>query len=93
MGFRIELEEIDSVTASINGVTSCAAVWLSEREDKSSCLLLYASCEGLKESDIKKELKARLPYYMQPDEIFLLDKMPLNSNGKVDRKFLKENSR
>ena len=93
MGFRIELEEIDTVAASINGVTSCAAVWLPEREGRSSCLLLYASCDGLKESDIGNELKDRLPYYMQPDEIVLLDKMPLNSNGKVDRKFLKENSR
>ena len=93
MGFRIELEEIDTVAASINGVTSCAAVWLPERADGSSCLLLYASCDGLKKRDIGEELKARLPYYMQPDEIVLLDKMPLNSNGKVDRKFLKENSK
>ena len=39
---------------------------------------------------IKEELKKRVPSYMIPKKITILDKLPMNSNGKVDRKKLVE---
>jgi D-alanine--poly(phosphoribitol) ligase subunit 1 len=35
-------------------------------------------------------LKERLPHYMIPSRILPQESMPLNSNGKVDRKALRQ---
>ncbi|EPE28440.1 Acetyl-CoA synthetase-like protein [Glarea lozoyensis ATCC 20868] len=40
---------------------------------------------GKIEKDIRNQLKAHLPSYMIPTMIIILDQMPLNPNGKVDR--------
>ena len=37
---------------------------------------------------IRERLKRRLPGYMVPSEFHVLNALPLNSNGKVDRKSL-----
>ena len=39
---------------------------------------------------IKQELKKLVPEYMIPKKIIFLDEMPLNNNGKIDKKKLKE---
>ena len=38
--------------------------------------------------DIKDELRKLLPSYMIPKSIKVLDKLPINNNGKIDRKAL-----
>jgi D-alanine--poly(phosphoribitol) ligase subunit 1 len=38
---------------------------------------------------IKEKLRERLPKYMIPKKIVLLESMPVNSNGKADRKQLR----
>jgi amino acid adenylation domain-containing protein/FkbM family methyltransferase len=42
--------------------------------------------EILTPATVRKHLKARLPQYMIPTALMLLDKFPLNANGKIDRK-------
>lgn len=37
---------------------------------------------------IKTELKEILPAYMVPKKIKYVDNIPMNSNGKADRKYL-----
>ena len=44
----------------------------------------------ISEKDIYKELKQRIPKYMLPKEICILDDIPLNVNGKIDRVYLKK---
>ena len=39
---------------------------------------------------IKKQLKKLVPEYMVPKKIVFLEEMPLNNNGKIDKKKLKE---
>jgi len=39
-------------------------------------------------SEIMARVKMRLPEYMAPKQMFVLNDFPLNSNGKVDRKAL-----
>ena len=38
--------------------------------------------------DVREHLRGRLPSYMVPQHVVVLDAMPLNANGKVDRKAL-----
>jgi len=40
--------------------------------------------------EIKKQLKKLIPEYMIPKKIVFLEEMPLNNNGKIDKKKLKE---
>jgi amino acid adenylation domain-containing protein len=40
------------------------------------------------QEDLNQWLKARLPSYMVPPSVVVLDEMPLNKNGKVDRQAL-----
>jgi acyl carrier protein len=44
--------------------------------------------EKVKSEEIKKYLVERLPNYMVPNQIFILEKMPVSANGKIDRKIL-----
>ena len=42
------------------------------------------------EDTIREEVKKHVPEYMVPGKIIKLDHMPMNANGKTDRKLLKE---
>jgi amino acid adenylation domain-containing protein len=89
-GFRIELGEIDSVLALHPEVRETVVV---VREDKlgDKRIVAYVRSAGAT-TDLVGELlgalKRRLPAYMLPSDIVLLDAFPLTPNGKVDRKAL-----
>jgi len=51
---------------------------------------LFTDISLLLQKDIRTLLKKRLPEYMVPSELIALARLPLNSNGKIDRKFLSE---
>ncbi len=91
-GFRIELGEIEATLASHPAVRECA---LLVREDKpgSRLLVAYVVLEPRSEiQDPKSALRGflgeRLPEYMVPSAIVVLDAFPLSPNGKLDRRAL-----
>src|SRR5205823_2326835 len=47
--------------------------------------VVLASPDRSSTEELKRYLNGRLPHYMVPGTIMLLDQMPLNLNGKVDR--------
>ncbi|MDZ7967789.1 MAG: amino acid adenylation domain-containing protein [Nostoc sp. DedSLP03] len=89
-GFRIELGEIEAL------ITSHPAIWESVvivREDEPGDKRLVAYVVPQKEQsptvpELRQFLKAKLPEYMMPSAIVLLESLPLTSNGKVDRRAL-----
>jgi amino acid adenylation domain-containing protein len=89
-GFRVELGEIESV------LNSCAAVYnavvlAKEGTDGNKRLVAYIVPNGLFEKEaIADFLKTKLPEYMIPGMWVELESLPLNSNGKIDRKALPE---
>lgn len=85
MGHRIELGEIENVVAGMQGINSCCCVY---DEKKKKIVLVY---EGKQEKEkIIALLNSLLPDYMIPGKILSIDSMPLNANGKIDRKMIKE---
>lgn len=80
-GYRIELGEIESVLREQPGVNECA-VTVHEQ-----FLVAYLVATA-SETALRKALSARLPDYMIPRWFLFLDKLPLTSNGKVDRRSL-----
>jgi len=49
---------------------------------------LFLEAEKFDTELLMKQLKAKLPYYMVPRRIWTLPRLPLNPNGKYDRKTL-----
>lgn len=86
-GFRIELGEIESVIRKLGGVKDVVLIMSEEKERKYICAYIVAEPE-LDISDIRGELRNELPDYMIPSYMMKLDKLPVNRNGKVDRKAL-----
>lgn len=86
MGYRIELGEIENGAAAADGVSVNACVY-DPGED--SIVLIYEG-KADKES-LLEELKKRVPSYMLPNRIIKIPSMPYNSNGKIDRVWLKNN--
>ena len=87
-GFRIELGEIESRLLNHEEITR-AAVMARENKggDPSLCAYIVSSKE-LPITDLKEYLSTVLPNYMMPSNFVQLEKMPLTSSGKVDRRAL-----
>lgn len=83
MGHRIELGEIETATSGISGVERCCCIYDGKRKK----IVLIVKGKIIKE-DVMKELKNFLPDYMIPGRIVIVEEMPLNANGKIDRKEL-----
>jgi amino acid adenylation domain-containing protein len=89
-GFRIELGEIEAAIARSSRVADVAVI---AREDipGEKCLVAYLVANGSSTGiieEVRKALNSQLPDYMLPAHFILLDALPLNSNGKLDRNAL-----
>ncbi len=60
----------------------------AELRDTSSRVRLAADGQVLTPAGLRQHLAARVPQYMIPSTFVLLDELPLNANGKVDREAL-----
>ncbi|BAZ09555.1 amino acid adenylation domain-containing protein [Calothrix sp. NIES-4071] len=89
-GFRIELGEIEAVLNQHSDVQVCCVI---DREDTPGEKRLIAYVEPQQGvtptiSELRHFLKAKLPEYMAPNAIVILELLPLTPNGKVDRRAL-----
>lgn len=81
-GYRIELEEIESVALEHPAIDEIV-VLVKEQQ-----LIAFAVGAPHQHEPVMAYLAARLPQYMLPARLVLLDEMPLTPNGKRDRKAL-----
>ena len=85
MGFRIELGEIEAAAMSVGGINRACCIYHEKRQ---MIILLYEGSAAIEA--VKDGMKKRLPDYMIPAGTIKLDAMPMNANGKIDRRFIKE---
>jgi amino acid adenylation domain-containing protein len=89
-GFRIELEEIEAVLRTHPKVKETVVLARSDNAGERR-LAAYVVCNNdhaPTASEWRTFLASKLPDYMVPAAFVLLDKLPLNSSGKVDRRAL-----
>ncbi|MEH2331117.1 amino acid adenylation domain-containing protein [Nostoc sp.] len=90
-GFRIELGEIEAVLSQYSHVQASCAI---AREDIPGDKRLVAYIVPHPQvtpiiSELRQFLKGKLPEYMVPNAIVILEALPLTPNGKVDRRALR----
>ncbi|MCP3105583.1 amino acid adenylation domain-containing protein, partial [Myxococcus sp. K15C18031901] len=86
-GFRIELGEVEEALRRHPGVQEAVVVARGEGADKK--LVGYVSVKAGQQVEpeaLQGLLKERLPRFMVPSALVVLPAMPLNPNGKIDRK-------
>lgn len=89
-GYRIELGAIEGLLAAQPGVTA-AAVIVKESDAKKKIVAYFSSSEAvLPAAGLRAALEVALPSYMLPNLIAQLPEIPVNPNGKVDRRALAE---
>lgn len=94
-GYRIELGDIETNLCHLEEVTQCAVLphYVSGKVQR---LTAYVVCNIViedqmeKAMDLKEKLQKYLQPYMIPQRFVFLNSLPMNDNGKIDRKALLE---
>ncbi|WP_234783639.1 non-ribosomal peptide synthetase, partial [Mycolicibacterium celeriflavum] len=85
-GYRIELGEVQAALAAVDGVEQAVVV---AREDRPGDKRLVGYVTGAADpAEVRSALSERLPAYMVPAAVVVLDALPLTVSGKLDRRAL-----
>ena len=87
-GFRVELGEIESKLLKRPGVQEAVVIDRENREGKKYLCAYFVACETIDASELRDKLAASLPGYMIPSHFIRVEKIPLTSIGKIDRRAL-----
>jgi D-alanine--poly(phosphoribitol) ligase subunit 1 len=88
-GLRVELEEVEAYLREIYLTDSVAAVaWPMDHGSANGIVAFVCGQFGVDDPDIRSRIKDRLPPFMIPSAVHRVDSLPLNANGKVNRKEL-----
>jgi amino acid adenylation domain-containing protein len=89
-GHRIELEEVEqSLGLSPQIAHAAAKAWVDlSKTTRLSAYVVPAAGQSPTAQSLREYLRVRLPEYMIPSDFVLMDKLPITSNGKIDRKAL-----
>ncbi|MFD9739332.1 amino acid adenylation domain-containing protein [Umezawaea sp. NPDC059074] len=90
-GFRVEPGEVDTVLSGHAGVgQSVTVVRADEKGRKRLVTYLTAVDTALEVTELGQFLGRGLPDYLVPSAFVVVDALPLNASGKVDRRALPE---
>jgi len=90
-GHRIELSDIEYNIGRLDGVAQCAALYEDAEKPGPGRLTAFVRPvrgRSLEAGVVKAALEARLPGYMIPGRIVIVEQIPLSANGKCDRDLL-----
>jgi amino acid adenylation domain-containing protein len=86
MGHRVELGEIEAVLREAGGVDAAIAVGWPLTDSGAGGIAVFIADPDADVAALREQLAERLPDYMVPRRFELLEELPLNANGKFDRR-------
>jgi len=87
-GHRVELGEVEQALREASGVDESVALAWPRSDSGADGIRAFVQREGGDARAILKALRKTLPSYMVPTKVHFLPALPLNANGKFDRKAL-----
>jgi len=87
-GYRIELGEIEQQMLQMKEIKEAVVLVRSVPGEESKICAFAVAAKQISIESVRRDLARRLPHWMVPTHIVLLPKIPLNINGKPDRKQL-----
>ncbi len=87
-GVRIELGEVEQAMRQAAGTDMAVAVGWPPISSGATGIVGFVAARDADGAAIRRQLKQTLPAVMVPKAIHVIDEMPLNVNGKIDRKAL-----
>lgn len=88
MGYRIELEEIEAALNTLPGIKESAVIYQKLGDGLGQIVAFFAADSSIQPEDIPGKIAKIVPGYMVPKRICMLDNLPKNANGKIDRVLL-----
>ncbi|MFC9515899.1 non-ribosomal peptide synthase/polyketide synthase [Nocardiaceae bacterium NPDC056970] len=89
-GFRIELGEIEAALRELPAVREAAVTAHTDGHSGTRLVAYLVADAGTDTAAVNDGLARTLPSYMVPSAYVVLDALPLNTNGKLDRRALPE---
>jgi D-alanine--poly(phosphoribitol) ligase subunit 1 len=89
MGYRVELEEIENALYCLDSVSEAIAIH-SSNNGLSRIIAILVVRQNVSDDQLRQDLRKLIPDYMIPSAFYYENTLPKNSNGKLDRKYLKE---
>jgi acyl-coenzyme A synthetase/AMP-(fatty) acid ligase len=87
-GHRVELEDIEAQMRAVAGADQVAAVAWPVEDGVARAIVCFVVRSALPAGRIREALRSRLPSHMVPAAIHEVAALPLNANGKLDRRAL-----
>ena len=85
MGYRIELEEIEAALNTLAAVNECAVIYRQLVGGLGQILAFTSLSKTVDPEELLAGVSSIVPPYMVPKRIILLESLPKNANGKIDR--------
>jgi amino acid adenylation domain-containing protein len=88
LGHRVELGEVEAAVRQVSGSEGVVALAWPRTESGAEGIAVFLEGDSFDIKALVSQLKGKLPAYMLPRDILVLDRFPLNANGKYDRRAL-----
>jgi len=86
-GFKVGAGEVESALLAHPAVHEAAVVGLPDA-DLGQRIVAYVVCEGVAPSDLSDFVAGTLSVHKRPREVRLVDSLPRNAMGKVQKRLL-----
>lgn len=88
LGYRVELGEIEACLRREPAIVEAVAIGWPVEDGTAQGIVAFVSGSNVDPERTVSDARTVLPDYMVPKDIRIVDAMPLNANGKIDRKAL-----
>ena len=87
-GHRVELKEIKQCILKNEHIEDAVVITYTDKNQQDLIVAYYQSNDKIHNEIIRKQLETELPQYLIPSYFIYLEKLPMNINGKLEKKML-----